>query len=232
MALIQEMRGRQTAPPPHQVRSGMLSTVIMAVVAFAIGGLAVTGWKMLPPKTVALMTTDASRAAAPVFEGVRLGRSHTAPVLKACMPADLEDMPPQLYLKTLELGDTQSRVRKMLGAKDPAPRGDESPGARWGEMADCVFRQNSWALCDIDNRALAVQTAIALARHAANDPDASAVEKAERARLGPVRDRIFETLRARLRNGELIAADFGSFMTPELKRVILATPSERNACSR
>jgi hypothetical protein len=95
-----------------------------------------------------------------------------------------------------------------------------------------VFRQNSWALCDIDNRALAVQTVIALARHATDDPDASAAEKAERARLVPVRDRIFDTLKVRLRSGELIAADFGAFMAPELKRVLQATPSLRNGCAK
>jgi hypothetical protein len=231
MALIQEMRERKAAPPPYEGGSGMLPTVIMAVAAFAIGGLAVMGWKMLPPKTVALATTDASRAT-PVFEGIRLGRAHTAPVLKTCMPADLEEMPPQIYLKVLELGDTQRRMRKMLGTPDSHPSAKESPGPRWGEMADCTFRQNSWALCDIDNRALAVQTVIALARHATDDPDASAAEKAERARLVPVRDRIFETLKVRLRSGELIAADFGAFVAPELKRVIQGTPSLRNACSR
>jgi hypothetical protein len=42
-----------------------------------------------------------------------------------------------------------------------APRGHRAVelAAKWGVVADCVYRSNSWGLCDVDNRAFAVQAA-------------------------------------------------------------------------
>jgi hypothetical protein len=39
------------------------------------------------------------------------------------------------------------------------PHGAVELAAKWGAVADCVYRSNSSGLCDIDNRALAVQAA-------------------------------------------------------------------------
>ena len=48
-------------------------------------------------------------------------------------------------------------VLSVMGA--PRDHGAVELAAKWGAVADCVFRSNSWGLCDIDNRALAIQAA-------------------------------------------------------------------------
>ena len=64
----------------------------------------------------------------------------------------------------LRAGAMQSRVTALLGKKQPGTSAWLANA--WGQVADCVYRQNSWNLCDPDNRALAVDAASAFVRNA------------------------------------------------------------------
>ena len=45
--------------------------------------------------------------------------------------------------------------------------GAKAFSSMWGEVADCVFRQNGYVLCEPDNRALAVEAVSAFVKQSA-----------------------------------------------------------------
>ena len=60
-----------------------------------------------------------------------------------------------------------SRVAAAAGIKQKAID-DVEFTAIWADVADCVYRQNGWVLCDPDNRALAVEAANTFMRQLAD----------------------------------------------------------------
>src|ERR1700752_1125822 len=96
MSIVREMRERHTITPAPE-RSGLGGTILIGCAAFAIGALAIVGWKMWPagkaPQTAvaaanqpAQQTTPA--ATAPIFSGKRLGEAEQAPLLSTCIKGD------------------------------------------------------------------------------------------------------------------------------------------------
>ena len=61
------------------------------------------------------------------------------------------------------MAGTASTIAAIAGVKQQAVQ-ETSFAGLWGEVADCVYRQNGWALCDPDNRALAVEAVNTLVR--------------------------------------------------------------------
>ena len=242
MSNIRDMRERQTAAPE---RSGLGGTLLIGCAAFAIGALAIAGWKMWPGAKAPVATvvnqaapsSSAPVAAAPVFSGKRLGEAEHAPLLKTCIRGDdFEGLGstsnPQAVYRLLKTVGTASRLMSVMGRETG---GSVKLADYWRVLADCVYQQNSWNLCDADNRVLAIESGGAFIRNAAvvaaNPPQG---------RAGPMilrnnaqsRERVLDALRTRVRNGYLIADDFGPLQTPEIKNILAETKTIANGCAK
>jgi len=79
-----------------------------------------------------------------------------------------------------------------------------------GVVADCVYRSNSWGLCDVDNRAFAVQAAntfLGQADQIASKPETFSANQTE-VGIPETESRILDSIQYLVRNGVLIASDF------------------------
>src|SRR6185295_16243757 len=132
MSIVREMRERQgmTAAPE---RSGLGGTLLIGCAAFAIGILAIVGWKMwpgakppAPPASLSNQPGASPQAAAdqtaPKFSGKRLGEAEHAPLLRTCIKGDnfeglgnIND--PQAVYQLLTTVGTASRVASLIGAQ-------------------------------------------------------------------------------------------------------------------
>jgi len=239
MSEFGKLRARMVERPAE--RRGVLPTLAGAAAAFAVGVLTVLAWNNLPspiqwPSLLPGMSDSQSR---PSFPGDRIGRAMTAPFLKICLTKDLlgidrgTEIDPGLLLQILEAGSVQGRVTRILGA--PREHAALELAATWGSVTDCVYRQNTWNLCDIDNRALAVDSANTFVRQADEiiaAPAAYAATPGEISELSTTKERVLQSLRERVHDGLLIAADFGFFPPAALKHVLKESEPVQNGCSK
>ena len=237
MTLVRDMRARQMVPQRAE-RSGLFGTIAFAIVAFAAGAGAIAVWKWMPlrnppPGASVNSPVAATSDIAPTFPGNRLGRAGTAPLLRTCVKGDTFEgfrNPEAVYI-VLTTAGTMSRLAPLVGAE----MGDGVQLTEyWREIADCVYQQNSWQLCEPDNRALAVESASGFIRNAAGvaaNPktrDAQATLRENAA----AKQRVLDSLRSRLRNGHLIAGDFGPLQPPEIKALLNETKPIANGCAK
>lgn len=255
MKIVHEMRERGSFEAPKS--TSPIPIVLGAILAFGIGVLGMTGLVKTPsilfkPKTmaVAVEASAEGRTAEVAIDGAnRIGRAETAPLLKMCVPMqrlgfsrEQRVEPGDLY-RLLQSAAAMSRVAAIAGIPQKAVDGVEF-AAIWAEIADCVYRQNGWMLCDPDNRAFAVEAAstfvrqLATATRSEKTPDA----RAARAPRGVDRNyllqnaqaakaRVLAGLRQHAADGRLIAADFGLFAASELLQTLRGTKAQRNACA-
>jgi hypothetical protein len=220
-----------------------------ALVAFLVGALVVFGWDRFP-QLMQTMQTGSSQPRLDVASfnrfGPRLGEATMATMLRQCVPktvlgphADTEVDLPTLY-KALHRAAGASRAQAMLGQKDAGDDQGIAAASLWSEVADCVYRQHGPAFCDRHNRAFAIEAANAfiraygaeLAASASQNPDARSKDAGEILRLLDNRkDRVLDLLRARLRDGRLIADDFGYLTPPEIGALLRDVPPTRNLCA-
>jgi len=243
-----EFNSRSDAPPRirHAAGSGVsgtMPTLKLALIGFVAAAAATGAWTMfglqehltLGP----LRSVFSSAVPGPVFSGDRMGRASTAPILKACMNSDRfaiaseQGFDPAMLLQMLEAGNMQSRGVRVFGGK-PKTGFELQLAQDWGEVADCAFRQDAFRLCDIDNRALAVQAGTSFVRQADRIIAAGgdAAEPADIQALQSVRERVLGGLRQRLRAGVLIAADFNSFVPSSIRDALKETKTIDNACAK
>lgn len=245
MSIVREMRERQTLTAAPE-RSGLTGTLLVGCAAFAIGALAIAGWKMWPgakasqPIVVTTQPNQAANtpaAAAPTFSGKRLGEADQAPLLATCIKhhdfGGFGDAPnPQAAYSLMKTLGTGLRIATLIGAE--AGKGDQLID-NWRIIAECVYRQNSWSLCNPDNRTLAIESAGAFVRGAG-----AVLADPPKGRAGPMlvrhythaRERILDALRARVRNGYLIADDFGPVQPPEIKAILTQAQTSANGCAK
>lgn len=256
MKIVHDIRERQAWEAPK--RSGPLPIVLGALIAFGIGLLGVSGLIRTPnvlskPKTmaVAVNAVPEDKTAPVVIDSAnRIGRAVAAPLLKLCIPmqklgieAAME--PGDLY-RMLQSASSMSRVAALAGIRQQAI--DEVQfAALWAEVADCVYRQNGWMLCDPDNRAFAVEAVNTFVRQlsaaARADKTPDSVDKTRAGlRLSSNRDyllqqaqatrtRVMASLRHHAAEGRLIASDFGLFAFSEVMQVMRDTRATRNGCA-
>lgn len=232
------------APRPDGVdngggQSGFIATLKLAAAGFAIAALAVGGWTLLPgPERLApLLSAFGGSGNGLDFSGDRLGRAATAPLLKVCV--DMEpyltgsgnELEPADILKVLEAGNLQDRGMRLLGHR-PNRTAELSQALTWAGVADCAYQQKSERLCDIDNRALAIEAGSSFVRQADRIIAASSAPAAEVQSLRATRDRVLDALRGHLRNGVLVAADFSSFAPAAVRDALRDTEPARNVCAR
>lgn len=244
MSIVREMRERQvmTAAPE---RSGLGSTLLIGFAAFAIGALAIVGWTMWPgtnapvPAVAAANqpggSPQAANQPAPKFSGKRLGEAAQAPLLAACTKGDnfegIGNGSPQAVYAVLTMMGTATRIASLAGEN-----GNSSQLVDWWRLiADCVYQQNSWNLCEPNNRALAIESASAFIRGAA-----AIAASPPQGRAGPIvlrnnaqsRERVLDALRSRVRNGYLIADDFGAVQPSEIKALLAEMKTIANGCAK
>ncbi|MBI4274034.1 MAG: hypothetical protein HY659_04985 [Rhizobiales bacterium] len=255
MASIEEIRAEAIRRQAERRGGSMLPMIAGAVAAFFAGGVLVMGWG-LAPALIAKFTPGghgAGKSAIVAASAKRVGRADAAPILRACIPRQKFGLDPDSKIESAELyrmlktGGMVARLSALGGI----PQSAAEPlglAMMWGEVADCVYRQNSWALCDADNRALAIEATNTfvrqlritsgqrhedefsrmLARVQASDRRAFEHEmQSLRARA----DRVLSGLRHKVTEGRLVTSDFGFAAAPEVKEVLNATKSARNACA-
>jgi hypothetical protein len=239
MTVTKEFGHRKSSRPvPQPQRSGLsLPLVAAALGAFAIGGGAVFGWDQLPAfGQWSPLKLFASRS---LSHPERLGRATTAPLLRICLTPQMlnirheQDIAPGILLEAIE-GDPRGRLSR--NHTKPREHAVLDTAQIWGEVADCVYRQNSYKFCDIDNRAFAVKAANAFIGQAdriiAQPQSKYAADNGDVPALSAVRERVVEALRARLRNGALIKEDFEGGVPVGVARVLVDTETTGNECAK
>lgn len=256
MKMIHEMRERQAWQQPKS--TSPLPIVLGAVIAFGIGLLGVTGVVRAPnllqarTQTVPVAPRDARPAEITIDTSARrVGRAETAPLLKACVPFSrlgfehVDRVPPGDLYRILQTASGFSRIASAAGIKQNAV--DQAQfAAVWAEVADCIYRQNGWVLCDPDNRALAVEAATTFIRQLSTaaktekffdsrDTRPFGLDGQQRAyalqNAGAVKSRVLAGLRTQVAEGRLTASDFGMFAPPEITQVVRETKVTRDACA-
>jgi hypothetical protein len=207
------------------------------------------------PKTMAISVPPAqSDGKAPVViepGSHRTGRAEVAPLIKACIPLERLGIAREMKVESGDIyrllwaASSMSRVAAVAGIKQKAID-DVEFTAIWADVADCVYRQNGWVLCDPDNRALAVEAANTFMRQF------SAAQKADKpdpkdprtiTKSGTNRDyilqnaqsakgRILDGLRHQVSEGRLISSDFGMFAPAEVLQVVRDTKPLRDSCAK
>lgn len=228
-------------PQPAAKRESLLPTIAGAVAAFAVSACVVLYWGQIssPGRWMPSLWGTPSASIAPAPSGERIGRAATAPLLKLCVTRSMfgldddQDIEPTHLLDVLNASATAGRVTATFGGK---PRNETvNLAAMWGEVADCVYRQNSWQLCDIDNRALAVQAANTFVRQ--TDQVATQAAKigataGDIQALTSTRDRVVEALQSRVNSGAMIASDFAPFAPAAVRAALGKTRTGGNACAK
>jgi hypothetical protein len=256
MSAIQEMRARGLAVQPK--KPSHLPTIAGGIAAFVGGAILVmaSGVIKVPALKMAFRAQPVQGETRPVVSFAagkpRLGHAASAPLLRQCVPYAMLGIDQDARLPVSEAyglikaGSRMTGLAAVAGLKQNAVGdGAQLFSAVWGEVADCVYRQNGQALCDADNRALAVESANTFVKQSAIAKNSTSdvfeeVKADPRRRSGvvaysphqmqAVRDRVLTALRSRVEQGYLIAADFGMFAPPEVNTVLTRAQTERNSC--
>jgi hypothetical protein len=236
-----------------QKSAGPLPIILGAVIALGIGLLGASGTIRAPTLSQARMQIAAGGAASSATVAIdatmgRVGNAENAILLRTCVPFarfGLGDAIEhgRLY-RTLQTASGLPPVSAMTGNRQK-PVDDALSAAIWAEAADCIYRQNSWMLCDRDNRALAVETASTFFRRL------SAAEKAEQfvdgrrlhtglgsdprshalQHAAASKDRVLSGIRTQVAEGRLTETDFGLFAPFEITQIARETRVARNGCA-
>lgn len=214
-----------------------------AAAAFAVVWLAIVGWDKLPATGAwipSLPSFAGSSGNGLDFSGDRIGDARTAPILKMCLTGEVlelavdDDFDPATLLQMLQASNLQNRVKKLAGKpqKDAGLR----LAQMWSHVADCVYRQDSYRLCDIDNRALAVEAGSTFVRQAdaiISQPETAAtIGTGDIQALTAVKDRVLDGLRSRVQAGVLIASDFSPFAPAAIRKTLGDIQPARNDCAK
>lgn len=201
MSVVDEMRSR-SAQSGH--RGGSATGLIIGIAAVMAIGAAAAAYFLKP--------TGYGPSMAIAFTPDRLGNEASAPLFAQCIAT--KQMP---RFNTADPVALEQRAKLYM--RDKAV-----------ELAECAYEQNIGALCDANNRAFAVETALQMLKH--TDP---LVEQNRSSRNASyvmvVRERVIASIGARARKGELIARDFGAYPPASLTEV-LAPGAQSNVCAK
>jgi hypothetical protein len=162
-SIIDQIREQQAWEQPK--KSSSVGFIVGTIAAFGAGIIGVVAWGALPTLSISGLTAATRQAAAPapaaapakqpdisIPTGGRMGTARESKLLNACIKADTSTL--DLKIQKKDIYDMMRAGSQMR--HDPADGGGVA--FMWAELADCVYRQNGWALCDPDNRALAIET--------------------------------------------------------------------------
>jgi hypothetical protein len=253
MKMIHEMRRQQTWET--SASSSPLPIILGAVIAFGIGLLGISGVVRVPTllqaKLIQVAPRDAGKPAPVTIDtgARRLGSAEAAPLLKVCVPFSSlgfgrEVEPGDLY-RVLQSASGMSRVAALAGVRQKTID-DAQFAAIWAEVADCVYRQNGWVMCDPDNRAFAVEAASTFIRQLTTaDRTEKFIDNRNARPFGlnaeqrayalqnanAVKRRVLSGIRAQVAEGRLTASDFGMLVPSEITQTVRETRASRDACA-
>ncbi len=236
MINIEEYRARQTRQPTRW--SSLFATAVAAVGAFVIGAYAVLNRDKIPGPSqwISLLSAPAEADNKLTFSGERVGRSETAPLLKICVTKDVvRDADSDREIDPAKLFQILASARHADRLTTPRDHGAVELAAKWGAVADCVYRSNSSGLCDIDNRALAVQSAntfLSQADQIASKPENFSANQVEVESLTQMKSRVLDSMQDLVRNGVLIVSDFTQFTPASVRKTLAKSDPEKNACAK
>jgi hypothetical protein len=242
-------------------KSAPPSIILRVAGAFAVGGLLVFGWHFVPAATPSTTVRNSSTPLGAEVKiaatSNRLGNASQAPLLRTCItsrvmsagqtsyesrlgprqrnPRNAPDLPypgdPAKGYAMLQTADTAARAAALFN--EPVGNGAVAElSSILGMIAECVFNKDAAELCDSNNRALAVDAVGRHVRHADSvlgQPNVTA--SLQISRLAALKERVIVGLRGHLRDGSLIAADFGMFAPGEVRRIARETKPIRDACA-
>ena len=90
-------------------------------------------------------------------------------------------------------------------------------------------------MCDIDNRALAVQSAntfLSQADQIASKPENFSANHVEVESLTQMKSRVLDSMQDLVRNGVLIVSDFTQFTPASVRKTLAKSDPEKNACAK
>ena len=238
-------RAQRPASPPTTSQANTGAMLRLAAAGLAAGAFVVIAWTTLSTTDVSALMTSLRASLpqghdGPDFSGVRIGRSATAPVLGLCLTKDVMNIHPTINISPdMMLADLKASVH---GRVNKSPRSAPQHwvielAQMWGHVADCVYHQDAYRLCDIDNRTLAIEAGSIFVRQAdriiAEPQTTYGAEPGEIQGLQSTRNRVLELLRPLLQSGVLIASDFPpSFAPPAVQAVLNDTTTLRNDCAK
>lgn len=248
MSIVQEFRARGVAPPPKD--KWFVTLAVGVVVAFGLGAAGTLAWQGLgsepgaqAPSTLAAPVPAAPKPPATIQHGGRLGSARASPLLARCMKQELSGF---LDLSGFDAQGAYEFLRGASGAVRTAGMmrivmGNRTPDAgTGGEMTpflgpvvDCIMSRDD-ALCEPDNRALAVEFLGDYLPQAELVPIRPPHERrhgefGDHARILP---RVKAALADHARSGRLVPSDFGLLASPAIKTILQANPPTRDACRR
>jgi len=265
VSIVSQIREQQSWEQPPK-KSGSLGFILGTLAAFAGGIMLVMAWGALPsflpgggtapakPESAAQPgKAQAEKKVVIAASSARIGHAVESPLLRTCVPSrelgfeKTDRISNKDIYRILQMGAHASGLAGMIGVQQDAVD-PVAFASLWGEVADCVFRQNGWALCQPDNRALAVeavstfvrQTAAASAPQRESDVSRTMAKvQGDRGRANAyalqnahaIRERVFAALRMRVEEGRLIAADFGMFTPGAVLNVVKSARAREDACA-
>jgi hypothetical protein len=257
MSSIHELRAELARRPPES--TGKKTIVLGILGAFLAGGLLVFGWQLFPAATPVAGIANVKPSGQPEItipaSSGRLGQASSAPILLQCMSRvvtshwtyrtgpkevrgsrssfrdeDVEAINAAAMYAILQAGKTAAMGLTLTGMDGPA---NVLLASKWGELAECVYNQDGAALCDRNNRALAVESVTNHVRNANRALADAGNTSANRhvSQLRALNERVMAALRTQLRDGVVIAADFGMVAPDEIKRAAGTTKPMRDVCA-
>ena len=221
----------------------MVRQFLTLLLAFAGGFLAVGAWIWAPKISNAMsgLVSVGPPSVSWFADANRIGRPEVAPVIKNCIfrvvdvGPDAAKMQPSAGYFILKAGSMQTNISALAGKPEDS-RSDYrtvSLAIKWAELADCIYAQDDRELCDPDNRAAMVEATtkfFAFAQQAeASKPPISAGEGQV---IENSKGKLLGALKNHRRYGTLVAADFSSFASPEISRVLREEKQTRDICKR
>jgi hypothetical protein len=245
MSVVDEFRSRGIAPPPKDNWARTLALGV--VVAFGLGAGGALAWRHWAAPGPALVPTPkaAARAVIPP-SGERLGSARAAPLLGTCLRqafalsrhgsfgSPFADVDPATIYDVMTQFRSALRMASLVSREGVSRHDIAMPLA---PIIDCIYSRDT-ALCEPNNRALAVDVVGDLIAHGARlDAEAASLPPLERHRVVNREDyvavaRVKRALAHHANQGHLIAADFGWFAHPDIKRIFEDNPATRNGCDR
>jgi len=247
-SIIDQIREQQAWEQPKKRSS--VGFIAGTIAAFAGGILLVMSLGFVPslspkalfaPKQQAIVSHN-KPAEVSISSRGRLGDASESKLLRTCMPstmgpAGMAGMDNKGLYNLLSATNQMMTIAVASGAQDTAA-GAKAFSSMWAEVADCVFRQNGYVLCEPDNRALAVEAVTAFVKQSAfaAAPQATTTTLSARSeqmmsKVRATRERVLETLKVRAQEGRLIASDFGFFTPSEVMQAVKSAKPTSDACA-
>ncbi len=254
-SIIDQIREQQAWEQPK--KRGSVGFIAGTIAAFAGGILLVMSFGAFPalsPKALFASKQQAAvshnkpsaTATVSIPSGGRLGDASESKLLRTCMPSSMGAANSMGGMDNKGLYNLLSATNQLMSIGVAAGAQDTATGAKafssmWAEVADCVFRQNGYVLCEPDNRALAVEAVTALVKQSAfaaapqatttSSPRSNQALEQMMSKVRSTRERVLSTLKTRVQEGRLISSDFGFFAPGDISQIFKDTKATSDACA-